>query len=205
MSVTAMSFYSSYHPPWATGRSRPNKTVAAKPLSVLKMRVHHTVTDFEAYRLFVFQKLYTAKSWEGRTLSGHDGTQSHDVFEKWHTENCRICIVTFGCYQIRQCFHFLTQHDLAINPDPYCWGFVESNYLSQPFHSFYWLPLIQCESGISLSLPDFLLLSLSVSVRRKSKQALRDYKKVQIQLENLETSVRDRCKKEFTGKRMPEE
>uniref|UniRef100_A0A8D2NHL7 Plexin-B1 n=1 Tax=Zonotrichia albicollis TaxID=44394 RepID=A0A8D2NHL7_ZONAL len=34
--------------------------------------------------------------------------------------------------------------------------------------------------------------------RRKSKQALRDYKKVQIQLENLETSVRDRCKKEFT-------
>lgn len=36
--------------------------------------------------------------------------------------------------------------------------------------------------------------------RRKSKQALRDYKKVQIQLENLETSVRDRCKKEFTGK-----
>lgn len=36
-------------------------------------------------------------------------------------------------------------------------------------------------------------------VRRKSKQALRDYKKVQIQLENLETSVRDRCKKEFTG------
>lgn len=36
-------------------------------------------------------------------------------------------------------------------------------------------------------------------VRRKSKQAMRDYKKVQIQLENLETSVRDRCKKEFTG------
>lgn len=35
--------------------------------------------------------------------------------------------------------------------------------------------------------------------RRKSKQAMRDYKKVQIQLENLETSVRDRCKKEFTG------
>uniref|UniRef100_A0A3B4BCK0 Plexin B1 n=1 Tax=Periophthalmus magnuspinnatus TaxID=409849 RepID=A0A3B4BCK0_9GOBI len=31
-----------------------------------------------------------------------------------------------------------------------------------------------------------------------SKQAMRDYKKVQIQLENLETSVRDRCKKEFT-------
>lgn len=42
-------------------------------------------------------------------------------------------------------------------------------------------------------------LPVSLSARRKSKQALRDYKKVQIQLENLETSVRDRCKKEFTG------
>ena len=39
--------------------------------------------------------------------------------------------------------------------------------------------------------------------RRKSKQALRDYKKVQIQLENLESSVRDRCKKEFTGRGRP--
>lgn len=36
-------------------------------------------------------------------------------------------------------------------------------------------------------------------VRRKSKQAIRHYKNVQTQLENLETSVRDRCKKEFTG------
>lgn len=44
------------------------------------------------------------------------------------------------------------------------------------------------------------LLICSGFCRRKSKQALRDYKKVQIQLENLETSVRDRCKKEFTGK-----
>lgn len=42
-------------------------------------------------------------------------------------------------------------------------------------------------------------LYASLFVRRKSKQAMRDYKKVQIQLENLETSVRDRCKKEFTG------
>lgn len=47
------------------------------------------------------------------------------------------------------------------------------------------------------SYPDFLSV-LTVN-RRKSKQAMRDYKKVQIQLENLETSVRDRCKKEFTG------
>lgn len=44
----------------------------------------------------------------------------------------------------------------------------------------------------------FPILTLVLS-RRKSKQALRDYKKVQIQLENLESSVRDRCKKEFTG------
>lgn len=43
------------------------------------------------------------------------------------------------------------------------------------------------------------VLNVCVFIRRKSKQALRDYKKVQIQLENLETSVRDRCKKEFTG------
>ena len=42
------------------------------------------------------------------------------------------------------------------------------------------------------------------AIRRKSKQAMRDYKKVQIQLENLETSVRDRCKKEFTGREKKE-
>ncbi|KAK2509507.1 hypothetical protein MC885_005673 [Smutsia gigantea] len=52
------------------------------------------------------------------------------------------------------------------------------------------------------------LLALGVSVivlmyRRKSRQALRDYKKVQMQLENLESSVRDRCKKEFTGEGVP--
>uniref|UniRef100_A0A8C8RVY0 Plexin-B1 n=1 Tax=Pelusios castaneus TaxID=367368 RepID=A0A8C8RVY0_9SAUR len=43
-----------------------------------------------------------------------------------------------------------------------------------------------------------LIVLIIVFIYRKSKQALRDYKKVQIQLENLETSVRDRCKKEFT-------
>jgi ElaB/YqjD/DUF883 family membrane-anchored ribosome-binding protein len=35
--------------------------------------------------------------------------------------------------------------------------------------------------------------------RRKSEQAEREYEKVKHQLENLEESVRDRCKKEFTG------
>lgn len=36
--------------------------------------------------------------------------------------------------------------------------------------------------------------------RRKSQQAEREYEKVKHQLENLEESVRDRCKKEFTGR-----
>uniref|UniRef100_A0A4W5MZW3 Plexin-B1 n=1 Tax=Hucho hucho TaxID=62062 RepID=A0A4W5MZW3_9TELE len=59
----------------------------------------------------------------------------------------------------------------------------------------------ECNSNVCLyvcSLSLSLSLFVCLSVRRKSKQALRDYKKVQIQLENLETSVRDRCKKEFT-------
>uniref|UniRef100_A0A672H4J0 Sema domain-containing protein n=1 Tax=Salarias fasciatus TaxID=181472 RepID=A0A672H4J0_SALFA len=46
-----------------------------------------------------------------------------------------------------------------------------------------------------------MLLIIIVSVycyRRKSQQAEREYEKVKHQLENLEESVRDRCKKEFT-------
>ncbi|XP_061663981.1 plexin-B2-like [Syngnathoides biaculeatus] len=46
-----------------------------------------------------------------------------------------------------------------------------------------------------------MLLFVAVSVycyRRKSRQAEREYEKVKHQLENLEESVRDRCKKEFT-------
>ncbi|XP_061583993.1 plexin-B1-like isoform X2 [Cololabis saira] len=52
--------------------------------------------------------------------------------------------------------------------------------------------------GVGASIVAFIVLIIVLIYRRKSKQALRDYKKVQIQLENLETSVRDRCKKEFT-------
>ncbi|CAG5984630.1 unnamed protein product [Menidia menidia] len=52
--------------------------------------------------------------------------------------------------------------------------------------------------GVGASIVVLLVLIIVFIYRRKSKQALRDYKKVQIQLENLETSVRDRCKKEFT-------
>uniref|UniRef100_A0A670K9K1 Plexin-B1 n=1 Tax=Podarcis muralis TaxID=64176 RepID=A0A670K9K1_PODMU len=52
--------------------------------------------------------------------------------------------------------------------------------------------------GVVASFVALIVLIIVFIYRRKSKQALRDYKKVQIQLENLETSVRDRCKKEFT-------
>ncbi|KAM9860057.1 plexin-B1 [Aulostomus maculatus] len=52
--------------------------------------------------------------------------------------------------------------------------------------------------GVGSSIVALIVLIIVLIYRRKSKQALRDYKKVQIQLENLETSVRDRCKKEFT-------
>ncbi|XP_043081045.1 plexin-B1 isoform X3 [Puntigrus tetrazona] len=52
--------------------------------------------------------------------------------------------------------------------------------------------------GVGASIVALIVMVIVLIYRRKSKQALRDYKKVQIQLENLETSVRDRCKKEFT-------
>ncbi|XP_051996900.1 plexin-B1 [Xyrauchen texanus] len=60
-------------------------------------------------------------------------------------------------------------------------------------------PLVaQIGVGAVASLVALIVLMIVFIYRRKSKQALRDFKKVQIQLENLETSVRDRCKKEFT-------
>uniref|UniRef100_A0A672MJ69 Plexin-B1-like n=1 Tax=Sinocyclocheilus grahami TaxID=75366 RepID=A0A672MJ69_SINGR len=66
-----------------------------------------------------------------------------------------------------------------------------------PSHSIF--PLVaQIGVGSVASLVALIVLIIVFIYRRKSKQALRDYKKVQIQLENLETSVRDRCKKEFT-------
>lgn len=45
----------------------------------------------------------------------------------------------------------------------------------------------------------FVLSLLVVTFRRKSQQAEREYEKVKHQLDNLEESVRERCKKEFTG------
>uniref|UniRef100_A0A3P8VPT2 Plexin b2b n=1 Tax=Cynoglossus semilaevis TaxID=244447 RepID=A0A3P8VPT2_CYNSE len=51
----------------------------------------------------------------------------------------------------------------------------------------------------SVILPMLLIIAISVyCYRRKSQQAEREYEKVKHQLENLEESVRDRCKKEFT-------
>ncbi|CAB1323391.1 unnamed protein product, partial [Coregonus sp. 'balchen'] len=47
--------------------------------------------------------------------------------------------------------------------------------------------------------PMLLIILISIyCYRRKSQQAEREYEKVKHQLENLEESVRDRCKKEFT-------
>uniref|UniRef100_A0A8C2KNH3 Plexin B3 n=1 Tax=Cyprinus carpio TaxID=7962 RepID=A0A8C2KNH3_CYPCA len=43
-----------------------------------------------------------------------------------------------------------------------------------------------------------IVLVIILMYRRKSKQALRDYKKVLVQLETLEINVGDQCRKEFT-------
>ncbi|KAM9444937.1 plexin-B1 [Clarias gariepinus] len=73
-------------------------------------------------------------------------------------------------------------------------GKVEYDFLGQAI-----FPLeAQVGVGVGSSIVALIVLVILLIYRRKSKQALRDYKKVQIQLENLETSVRDRCKKEFT-------
>uniref|UniRef100_H3A8K8 Sema domain-containing protein n=1 Tax=Latimeria chalumnae TaxID=7897 RepID=H3A8K8_LATCH len=44
-----------------------------------------------------------------------------------------------------------------------------------------------------------IVLVIIFMYRRKSKQAVRDYKKVLVQLETLEISVGDQCRKEFSG------
>ncbi|XP_072327378.1 plexin-B2-like [Scyliorhinus torazame] len=60
----------------------------------------------------------------------------------------------------------------------------------------------QLHLGVILPLvliPMLLIIGVSIyCYRRKSQQAEREYKKIQLQLESLEESVRDRCKKEFT-------
>ncbi|KAG8554553.1 hypothetical protein GDO81_003827 [Engystomops pustulosus] len=51
--------------------------------------------------------------------------------------------------------------------------------------------------GAALLIP--IVLIIIFMYRRQSKKAKRDYEKVLVQLENLETSVGDQCRKEFTG------
>uniref|UniRef100_UPI00358EDA3B plexin-B1-like isoform X3 n=1 Tax=Myxine glutinosa TaxID=7769 RepID=UPI00358EDA3B len=63
-------------------------------------------------------------------------------------------------------------------------------------------PAMKLKHKIALAI-GAVVLALSVITiiyiyRRKSKKAIRDYKKVQVQLESLETNVRDTCKKQFT-------
>ncbi|KAM9855597.1 plexin-B3 [Aulostomus maculatus] len=64
------------------------------------------------------------------------------------------------------------------------------------------LPLVPLAAQIGLGAgAAVIILSVLVIIlmyRRKSKQALRDYKKVLLQLETLEINVGDQCRKEFT-------
>ncbi|KAM7134269.1 LOW QUALITY PROTEIN: plexin-B3-like [Macrochelys suwanniensis] len=59
-------------------------------------------------------------------------------------------------------------------------------------------PEAQVGLGVGAALLVFIVLLLILMYRRRSQQALRDYKKVLVQLENLEVSVGDQCRKEFT-------
>lgn len=52
--------------------------------------------------------------------------------------------------------------------------------------------------GIGAAVLTAAVLLLTLMYRHKSKQALRDYQKVLVQLENLEIGVGDQCRKEFT-------
>nr|XP_033776802.1 plexin-B3 isoform X2 [Geotrypetes seraphini]XP_033776810.1 plexin-B3 isoform X2 [Geotrypetes seraphini]XP_033776818.1 plexin-B3 isoform X2 [Geotrypetes seraphini]XP_033776852.1 plexin-B3 isoform X2 [Geotrypetes seraphini] len=59
-------------------------------------------------------------------------------------------------------------------------------------------PEAQIGLGVAAAMVVFIVLIIIFMYRRKSKQAMRDYKKVLVQLENLEISVGDQCRKEFT-------
>ncbi|XP_062403466.1 plexin-B2b [Sardina pilchardus] len=65
------------------------------------------------------------------------------------------------------------------------------------YESKYEVPLAAIIPAVII--PMLLIIATSAyCYRRKSQQAEREYEKVKHQLENLEESVRDRCKKEFT-------
>ncbi|KAM4738105.1 plexin-B3 isoform 1-T4 [Anableps anableps] len=61
------------------------------------------------------------------------------------------------------------------------------------------IPLaVQISLGAGAAVIILSVLVVILMYRRKSKQALRDYKKVLLQLETLEINVGDQCRKEFT-------
>ncbi|KAM5221781.1 LOW QUALITY PROTEIN: plexin-B3 [Ctenodactylus gundi] len=64
------------------------------------------------------------------------------------------------------------------------------------------MPSFPVEAQVGLGMGAAVLIAavllLTLMYRHKSKQALRDYQKVLVQLENLETGVGDQCRKEFT-------
>uniref|UniRef100_A0A8C5P0T2 Plexin-B3 n=1 Tax=Jaculus jaculus TaxID=51337 RepID=A0A8C5P0T2_JACJA len=64
------------------------------------------------------------------------------------------------------------------------------------------IPAFPVEAQVGLGVGAAVLIAavllLTLMYRHKSKQALRDYQKVLVQLENLETGVGDQCRKEFT-------
>ncbi|XP_063102645.1 plexin-B3 isoform X2 [Cavia porcellus] len=70
-------------------------------------------------------------------------------------------------------------------------------YESEPM-----LPTFPMEAQVGLGMGAAVLIAavllLTLMYRHKSKQALRDYQKVLVQLENLEIGVGDQCRKEFT-------
>ncbi|XP_036695428.1 plexin-B3 isoform X2 [Balaenoptera musculus] len=59
---------------------------------------------------------------------------------------------------------------------------------------------VEAQVGLGLGAAVLIaaVLLLTLMYRHKSKQALRDYQKVLVQLENLEIGVGDQCRKEFT-------
>ncbi|XP_067383981.1 plexin-B3 isoform X2 [Channa argus] len=60
------------------------------------------------------------------------------------------------------------------------------------------LPSLKISLGAGAAVIILSVLVVILMYRRKSKQALRDYKKVLLQLETLEINVGDQCRKEFT-------
>ncbi|KAL0588394.1 Plexin-B3 [Plecturocebus cupreus] len=60
---------------------------------------------------------------------------------------------------------------------------------------------VEAQAGLGMGAAVLIaaVLLLTLMYRHKSKQALRDYQKVLLQLESLETGVGDQCRKEFTG------